>query len=105
MSTRNQSETPCVTVLWRKLQQLEESLQKEEGVRKEVENQLAKLIEEKNNLYNDLEKKKADLSDTEDRLNKLQALKNDVDKQLAVRLMPQFFGYFSLWKVHFLETE
>ncbi|VDM57013.1 unnamed protein product [Angiostrongylus costaricensis] len=66
-----------------KVKQLEESLAKEEKLRKELEDNSTKLLEEKNNLFSNLENTKGQLSDAEERLAKLQALKTDADKQLA----------------------
>ncbi|KAK0408652.1 hypothetical protein QR680_004074 [Steinernema hermaphroditum] len=66
-----------------KIKALEEALQREEGNRKELENQLANLVEEKNQLFLNLEKEKANLAESEERASKLQALKNDLDKQLS----------------------
>ncbi|VDM65006.1 unnamed protein product [Strongylus vulgaris] len=66
-----------------KVKQLEESLAREEKLRKELEDSSTKLLEEKNNLFTNLESTKGQLSDAEERLAKLQSLKGDADKQLA----------------------
>ncbi|KAE9548564.1 hypothetical protein FO519_008223, partial [Halicephalobus sp. NKZ332] len=64
-----------------KIKVLEEALAKEEGARKQLEGQVANLVEEKNALFTNLEKEKANLADSEEKANKLQALKNDLDRQ------------------------
>jgi myosin heavy chain 6/7 len=64
-----------------KIKELEEALAKEEGLRKDLENQVGNLVEEKNALFTNLEKEKAALSESEERGNKLQSLKNDLDRQ------------------------
>ncbi|KAL3101299.1 hypothetical protein niasHT_028055 [Heterodera trifolii] len=69
--------------LQQKIKELEESLQKEEGNRKELETQVAKLVEDKNALFLNLEKEKAALQESDERANKLQSLKNDLDRQLG----------------------
>ena len=66
-----------------KMKQLEEALAKEEKLRKELEEQSTKLLEEKNNLFTTLEGAKQSLSETEEKLAKLGSLKGDADKQLA----------------------
>ncbi|EPB79755.1 myosin head [Ancylostoma ceylanicum] len=66
-----------------KVKQLEESLAKEEKLRKELEDSSTKLLEEKNSLFTNLESTKGQLSEAEERLAKLQALKGDADKQLS----------------------
>ncbi|CAK5025246.1 unnamed protein product [Meloidogyne enterolobii] len=66
-----------------KIKELEESLAKEEGNRKELETQVAKLVEEKNAIFLNLEKEKAALQESEEKANKLQSLKNDLDRQLG----------------------
>lgn len=63
------------------MQELEEKLAKEEGCRKELETQVAKLVEEKNQLYLSLEKEKAAFNEADERANKLQGQKNDLDRQ------------------------
>ena len=63
-----------------KIKALEEDLAKSEGARKELEGQVANLVEEKNSLFTNLEKEKAALSESEEKSNKLQSLKNDLDR-------------------------
>lgn len=81
-----------------KIKELEESLKKEEGNRKELETQVAKLVEEKNAIFLNLEKEKAVSAESEERATKLQAIKNDLDRQLNA----SFFENYSEIKVHFL---
>ncbi|TKR70123.1 hypothetical protein L596_022184 [Steinernema carpocapsae] len=76
---KEQEEMDALSV---KIKALEESLQREEVNRKELEVQVASLVEEKNQLFLNLEKEKSNLAESEERANKLQALKNDLDKQL-----------------------
>ncbi|XGW09174.1 hypothetical protein V3C99_011464 [Haemonchus contortus] len=66
-----------------KVKQLEEALAKEEKLRKELEDNSTKLLEEKNGLFTNLESTKGQLSEAEERLAKLQAQKTDADRQLA----------------------
>uniref|UniRef100_A0A7E4ZQZ6 Myosin-3 n=1 Tax=Panagrellus redivivus TaxID=6233 RepID=A0A7E4ZQZ6_PANRE len=66
-----------------KVRQLEEALAKEEALRKELEEANAKLVEEKNGLFANLENSKTGLSDFEEKLNKLNTQKADLDRQLA----------------------
>ena len=91
-----------------KIKELEEELAKEQAARKDFEEKSTKLAEEKNSLFTEyvrplfwgranpkcvamnfailsLESTKGQLSDSEDRLAKLQAQKNDLDRELAVR--------------------
>ncbi len=67
-----------------KISLLEESLSKEEEMRKEMEEKNAKLIEEKNQIFAQLESTKGSNAEHEAQLQKLNALKNDLDKQVAV---------------------
>jgi myosin heavy subunit len=66
-----------------KITELEESLSKEEKLRKELEGNNTKLLEEKNALFQQLEGSKGNNAEAEERLQKLNAQKNDLDKQLA----------------------
>uniref|UniRef100_A0A915CQN1 Myosin-3 n=1 Tax=Ditylenchus dipsaci TaxID=166011 RepID=A0A915CQN1_9BILA len=65
-----------------RIKELEENLAKEEKLRKELEDQSAKLVEEKNGLFTNLETAKGQLSESEDKLGKLQTQKNDLDRQM-----------------------
>lgn len=67
-----------------KIKELEETITNEEKARKELESTSTKLLEERNNVFNELEAAKAQLSDIDDRLNRLSTLKTDVDKQIHV---------------------
>ncbi|VDM97049.1 unnamed protein product, partial [Thelazia callipaeda] len=64
------------------IKKLEESIANEEKARKELETKSTILLEERNNVFNELEAAKAQLSDADDRLNRLSILKTDVDKQI-----------------------
>ncbi|EYC06558.1 hypothetical protein Y032_0075g958 [Ancylostoma ceylanicum] len=66
-----------------KIKSLEEAVAKGDESRKQLESQVAGLVEEKNQLFLNLEKEKANLQDAEERNQKLAALKADLDKQLA----------------------
>ncbi|KAF1769637.1 hypothetical protein GCK72_001454 [Caenorhabditis remanei] len=66
-----------------KVKALEESLAKEEKLRKELEESSAKLVEEKTSLFTNLESAKTQLSDAEERLAKLESQQKDASKQLA----------------------
>ena len=68
-----------------KMKDIQESLAREEKLRKELEESSTKLLEEKNQLFTTLESTKGQLSDAEERLAKLQSQKNDADRQLTVR--------------------
>ena len=68
-----------------KMKELQENLAREEKLRKELEENSTKLLEEKNQLFTTLESTKGQLSEAEERLAKLQSQKNDADRQLAVR--------------------
>ncbi|CAD5211296.1 unnamed protein product [Bursaphelenchus okinawaensis] len=66
-----------------KMKELEDALAKEQQLRKEAEEQGAKLVEEKNQLFTNLESTKTQLSESEDKLSKLTSQKNDLDRQLG----------------------
>jgi len=70
-----------------KMKDIQESLAREEKLRKELEDSSTKLLEEKNQLFTTLESTKGQLSEAEERLAKLQSQKNDADRQLTVRRM------------------
>ncbi|KJH43074.1 myosin head [Dictyocaulus viviparus] len=72
-----------IEVLSNKIKELEDSIVKGDEARKQLESQVANLIEEKNALFLNLEKEKSNLQDAEERNQKLTALKADLDKQLA----------------------
>uniref|UniRef100_A0A8R1HU94 Uncharacterized protein n=1 Tax=Caenorhabditis japonica TaxID=281687 RepID=A0A8R1HU94_CAEJA len=66
-----------------KVKALEESLAKEEKLRKDLEESSAKLVEEKTQLFTNLESTKGQLSDAEERLAKLESQQKDASKQLS----------------------
>ena len=68
-----------------KMKDIQDSLAREEKLRKELEDSSTKLLEEKNQLFTTLESTKGQLSEAEERLAKLQSQKNDADRQLTVR--------------------
>lgn len=70
-------------ILSEKIKELEAAIAKGDETRKQLETQVAGLVEEKNALFLNLEKEKANLQDAEERNQKLSALKADLDKQLA----------------------
>jgi len=75
-----------------KMKDLEENYKKEESLRKDLEAQLAKLVQEKNELFLQLQAEKGNLSTSEERATKLNSQKNDLEKQvqeLNERLMDQ----------------
>lgn len=67
-----------------KLKKLQEDLGKEEAVRKEMEDNNSKLIQEKNDLFMKLEEEKNKLSELEEKLSKVDGQRGDLDKQVAV---------------------
>lgn len=80
------------------LQELEETLAKEEKAKKELEEKASKLLVEKNAIFAQLQSEKDTLSDSEDRIAKVTALKADLEKQSAVKyhtLIIRFKGYIS----------
>ncbi|KHN79010.1 Myosin-4 [Toxocara canis] len=64
------------------IKQLEAKIAEEEKARKGLEESSTKLLEEKNAVFGELEEAKGKLSDAEDRLNRLNTLRNDIDKQI-----------------------
>jgi len=68
-----------------KMKDVQDSLAREEKLRKELEESSTKLLEEKNQLFTTLESTKGQLSEAEERLAKLQSQKTDADRQLTVR--------------------
>ena len=75
-------EAEAMGELAEKIKALEEAVERGEICRKELESQVAGLVEEKNQLFLNLEKEKAALQDSEERNQKLQAIKADLDRQL-----------------------
>jgi len=72
-----------IEALEARIRELEEQLAKETQNRQQLETEVAKLVEEKNKLFLDLEKEKAVAAENEERANKLQAQKNDLDRQVS----------------------
>lgn len=66
------------------IKETDETLQKEEKLRKELEAQTAQLITEKNALFQQLQAEKDSLSDVEQRTAKLISQKSDLEKQVGV---------------------
>ena len=64
---------------------MEDSLAKEEAARKELEGQLAKMVAEKNDVFMQLQQEKSTGQSSEEKAQKLQSQKNDLDRQLHVR--------------------
>uniref|UniRef100_F1KQ55 Myosin-3 n=1 Tax=Ascaris suum TaxID=6253 RepID=F1KQ55_ASCSU len=64
------------------IKQLEQTLQKEEGNRKDLEKQVKVLMDEKAALFENLEKEKANLAESEERYAKLNAAKVELERQL-----------------------
>ena len=62
----------------------QEAFEKEEKLRKEVEALNSKLLQEKQDLLASLEGEKGSLSDFQEKTNKLQAQKADLESQLHV---------------------
>ncbi|XP_003747771.1 myosin heavy chain, muscle [Galendromus occidentalis] len=71
-----------IRALEQKLAEEHEAFLKEEKLRKELESQGVKLLQEKNDLFMQLESERSGASDIEQRLNKTLAQKNDLDRQL-----------------------
>jgi len=65
-------------------QVLETSLGKEETLRKDLEGQLAKLMAEKNELFMQLQAEKNSLNTSEERSQKLNAQRADLERQVQV---------------------
>lgn len=67
-----------------KLKKEHEAFEKEEKLRKELEGQNVKLLQEKNDLYLQLESERSSSGDVEERLMKAITQKNDLESQLGV---------------------
>ncbi|KAJ8889908.1 hypothetical protein PR048_009413 [Dryococelus australis] len=67
-----------------KAQKAQEAFEREEKARKELEVLNSKLLQEKTDLLSQLEGEKGSLSDFQEKSNKLQAQKADVESQLHV---------------------
>lgn len=77
----------------KQIKELEEAIAAEEKTRKELEDSTTKLLEEKNNVFNELEAAKAQLSEADDRLNRVNTLKGDIDKQIHVSFLIYILQY------------
>lgn len=79
---------PDKTVVLQKLEEkaakAQEAFEREEKAKKELEALYAKLLAEKTELLSVLEGEKGSLSEVQERANKLQAQKNDLENQLSV---------------------
>lgn len=77
-----------------KARKAQEAFEKEEKLRKELEEMNSKLLNEKNNLLRSLEGEKGSLSEYQEKALKLAAQKADLESQLQVRLsfMPVSFS-------------
>lgn len=79
---------PDKTVILQKLEEkaakAQEAFEREEKAKKELEALYAKLLAEKTELLSVLEGEKGSLSEVQERANKLQAQKNDLENQLSV---------------------
>lgn len=71
----------------------QEAFEREEKAKKELEALYAKLLAEKTELLATLEGEKGSLSETQERANKLQAQKNDLESQLSVST--KFYSFSS----------
>lgn len=80
LSDRNDS----LQKLEEKAKKAEEAYEREAKAKKELEGLYAKILAEKTELLNSLEGEKGSLSETQERANKLQAQKNDLEAQLQV---------------------
>lgn len=72
-------------------------MNKEGVIHKDLEGQLAKLLAEKNDLFNQLQNEKSSLSNSEEKIQKLSSQKNDLERQVAVRSQSVIFLHFSLY--------
>ncbi|XP_022235922.1 myosin heavy chain, striated muscle-like, partial [Limulus polyphemus] len=69
-----------------KLKAANEALEKEEKLRKELETQNVKVLQEKNDLFMQLEAERSSSGDVEERLTKALTQKGDLESQVQVRL-------------------
>lgn len=67
-----------------KLKKALESLEKEEKLRKDLEHQNVKLLQEKNDMFLTLESERTGCGDLEERLTRTISIKNDLEGQLQV---------------------
>jgi myosin heavy chain 6/7 len=77
-----------------KLKKEHEAFEKEEKLRKELEVQNVKLLQEKNDLFLQLESERSASGDIEERLHKMISQKADLESQLSVSLLfKKFFNF------------
>lgn len=77
----------------------QEAFEKEEKLRKELEVLNSKLLSEKTDLLSVLEGEKGSLGEIQEKANKLQAQKSDLEQQLTVSTL--YFISFILSLIHF----
>lgn len=66
------------------LKKTKEALEKEEKLRKQLEEQNVKVLQEKNDLFLQLEGERGAMGETEERQSRLLAQKNDLESQVSV---------------------
>lgn len=82
---------------------MEENFQKEEKARKEVEEQNAKLLAEKQDLFGQLQLEKDSLANSDERGSKLLAQKTDLERQVGVKIFIFIQIYHSIdFLLHFI---
>jgi len=79
-----------------KVAKAQEAYEKEEKLRKEVEALNAKLLQEKTDLLASLEGEKGSLAEYQEKANKLQAQKADLESQLHVSILTDVFVSYLL---------
>lgn len=80
-----EGDMPSFQALEEKARKAQEAFEKEEKLRKELEDMNSKLLTEKTNLLRQLEGEKGSLSDYQEKSLKLAAQKADLESQLQVR--------------------
>lgn len=80
-------EMASLQALEEKAKKAQEAFEREEKLRKELEELNAKLLTEKTNLLRQLEGEKGSLSDYQEKSLKLAAQKADLESQLQVRIL------------------
>lgn len=81
----------ALQALEEKARKAQEAFEKEEKLRKELEDMNTKLLTEKTNLLRQLEGEKGSLSEFQEKSLKLAAQKADLESQLQVRILFDFF--------------
>ena len=79
-----------------KLKKEHEAFEKEEKLRKDLEEKNVKLLQEKNDLFLQLESERSSSGDIEERLQKIITVKADLESQLSVskRISFSFYKFF-----------